>query len=68
MDLQAALLAAISAEAAALGIMWVALNEKVKRAEAACEEDRKKLWQLVTRVAQLDRRHDLPLASDDGTH
>lgn len=58
MDLQAALLAAISAEAAALGVMWLALNKKVEKAEAACEEDRKKLWELVRRVAQLDRRHD----------
>lgn len=64
MDLQAALLAAVSAEAAVLGIMWVTFTEKVKRAEAACEEDRKKLWELVRVVAQLDRRqmirHDPP--------
>lgn len=57
MDLQAALFAAISAEAAALGIIWVALTKKVEAAEKACEEDRKRLWELVARVAQLDRRH-----------
>lgn len=64
MDLQAALLAAIGAQAGALGVMWVALNEKVKRAEAACEEDRRKLWALVQQVAQLDRRHIIPLTEE----
>lgn len=59
MDLTTALIAAISAEAAALGVMWLALTEKVKRAEAECEKDRAKLWELVRRVAQLDRRHDI---------
>lgn len=58
MDLQAALLAAISAEAAAIGVMWLAFNRKVHKAEEACEEDRRILRGLVERVAQLDRRKD----------
>lgn len=58
MDLQAALLAAVAGLTTALGVMWAALNAKIRDAEAACAEDRKRLWELVARVSQLDRRHD----------
>lgn len=61
MDFQAALLAAVAGLTTALGIMWTALSAKIRDAEAACAEDRKRLWELVGRVAQLDRRHDAPI-------
>ena len=56
--MQAALLAAVAGLTTALGIMWTALSAKIRDAEAACTEDRKRLWELVAKVAQLDRRHD----------
>lgn len=56
MDLQGALLAAVSALAAALGVLWVALQKQITEAKQGCEDDRKRLWELVQIVSQLDRR------------
>lgn len=58
MDLQAALLAGIAAEAAVIGAMWIAFNSKVKHAEELCAEDRKVLRSLVQRITRLDGRSD----------
>ena len=62
MDLATALIAAVSAEAAAIGAIWIALNAKVNTAEKACAEDREILRNIVRKVSQLDRRHDEPAA------
>jgi hypothetical protein len=62
MDLATALIAAVTAEAAAIGAIWIALNAKVNSAEKACAEDREVLRAIVRQVSQLDRRHDLPAA------
>lgn len=62
MDLATALIAAVSAEAAAIGAIWIALNAKVNTAEKACAEDREILRSIVRKVSQLDRRHDEPAA------
>lgn len=61
MDLQAALIAAIGALTGALGIMWVAFQKQISEAKANCEEDRRKLWDLVRVVQQLERRRDSPI-------
>lgn len=66
MDLQAALLAAISAEAGVIGVMWIAFNRKVHKAEEACAEDRRVLHDLLVRVSQLDRRKDWSPDKPDG--
>ena len=56
MTFQAALVSAVIAEAGAIGLVWRALLRKVEQAEAACEEDRKALRDIVTRMRQMDRR------------
>lgn len=58
MDLATALIAAVSAEAAAIGAIWFALTAKVNTAEKACAEDREILRAIVRKVSQLDRRSD----------
>lgn len=63
-DLATALITAVSAEAAAIVAIWYALNNKVNRAESACEHDREILRQMVRKLAQLDRRSDLPTVPD----
>lgn len=54
--LQAILLAGVAAEAGAIGLVWRALLRKVEHAEAACEEDRRALRDIVNRMRQMDRR------------
>lgn len=66
MDLQQALLAAISAEAAVIGVMWIAFNRKVHKAEEVCAEDRRILHELLVKVSQLDRRKDWSAEKPDG--
>lgn len=55
--LQGALIAAIIAQSGALGLMWKALNDKIKHSEQSCAEDRRLLHDLLTRVRQIDRRN-----------
>jgi len=57
-SMQGVLLAAVSALAGVIGVMWVALQAEIRAAKADCDEDRKKLWELVRIVGQLDRRRD----------
>lgn len=64
-NLEAALIAAVTAQAGALGLVWRALMRKIEHAEAACEEDRKALRSLMTQVKQLDRRDSAPLPLDE---
>ena len=54
---QGALIAAIVAQAGALGLVWRALHAKIKHSEDACAEDRRLLHDLLTRVRQIDRRN-----------
>lgn len=61
MDLPGALFAAIGALTGALGIMWLALQKEISSAKQDCSDDRKKLWELVRIVQQLERRRDSPL-------
>jgi hypothetical protein len=61
MELQGALIAAIGALTGALGVMWVALQKEITAAKQSCEEDRRKLWELVRVVQQLERRRDSPI-------
>lgn len=64
MDLTQALLAAVGALGGAIGIMWVTLQKEISRAKAGCEDDRRKLWELVKIVSQLERRRDLSVLSE----
>lgn len=61
MDIQAALIAAVGGLTAALGVMWLAFQKQIAEGKAACEEDRRKLWELIRIVSQLERRRDSPL-------
>lgn len=54
---QGALIAAVVAQAGALGLVWRALHAKIKHSEDACAEDRRLLHDLLTRVRQIDRRN-----------
>ena len=53
---QGALIAAIVAQAGALGLVWRALHAEIKSSKEACAEDRRLLHDLLTRVRQIDRR------------
>lgn len=61
MDVQGALFAAVGSLAGVIGVMWVTLQREIARARQGCEEDRRKLWELVRVVSQLERRRDSPL-------
>ena len=61
MDLQAALLAAVGALTGAVGVIWIEFKRQIAEAKASCEEDRRKLWELVRVVQQLERRRDSPI-------
>jgi hypothetical protein len=68
MDLVQALIAAVGALAGVVGVMWVALQKELTQAKAGCEEDRRKLWELVKQVSQLERRRDLFPHTAEGEH
>jgi hypothetical protein len=67
MDLVQALIAAVGALAGVVGVMWVTLQKELTQAKAGCEEDRRKLWELIKLVSQLERRRDLSVLAE-GDH
>lgn len=58
MDAESILISGIGGMTAALGLMWAVLDTRIRRAEAACDEDRRLLREIVSRVGQLDRRKE----------
>lgn len=67
-DVQDALFTAVGGLTGVVGFMWMALQKEITRARAECEEDRKKLWELVRIVSQLDRRRDWSQENQEQHH